>query len=148
LRTNGVRIRSSSRGRPTSDPEEILDNEDADTDATLASSTENNLENKTVNSSSARSFLKEGVISSLTQPNFEAMASLTFLDTIRQTLLILISCVACIAFGAPIKQNSDASLSPLGSSPHTVPTVHLQMAAGVVLLSIAAAVVFWKVKPE
>jgi len=185
-RTSGVRIRSSSRGRPTSDPEEILDNEDADTDATLASSTENNLENKTpansygkvtsggssgtsllqpsgqlatpassvgsldvdVNSSSVRSFLKEGVISSLTQPNFEAMASLTFLDTIRQTLLILISCVACIVFGAPIKQNSDASSSPLGSSPHTVPTVHFQTAAGVVLLSIAAAAVFWKVKPE
>jgi len=31
LRTSGVRIRSSSRGWPTSDPEEILDNKDADT---------------------------------------------------------------------------------------------------------------------
>ena len=191
-RASGVRIRSSSREWPTNksgeqDSEEVLDDEDADTDATLASSMEEDLENKTlansygevtpegtsgtsllqpsgqlatpassvdsldvdVNSSGARSLLKGGTISSLTHPNFEAMASLTFIDTIRQTLLILISCVACIVFGAPIiKQNSDASSSPIGSSPHTAPTVDLQTAAGVVLLSIAAAAVFWKVKPE
>ena len=188
----GVRTRSSSEERPTNksgeqDSEEVLDDEDADTDATLASSTEEDPENKTlansygevtpegtsgtsllqpsgqlatpassvgsldadVNSSGARNLLKGSTISSLTHPNFEAMASLTFIDTIRQTLLILISYVAYLVFGAPIKQNSDpSSSSPLGSSPHTVPTVHLQTAAGVVLLSIAAAAVFWKVKPE
>jgi len=51
-RASGVKIRSSSRERPTNkcgdqDSEEILDDEDADTDATLASSTEDDLESKT-----------------------------------------------------------------------------------------------------
>lgn len=83
---------------------------------------------------------KGGVIALSTRSNCEDMASLTFplFDTLRRALLIVISCVAHVVSGGQT------------SSGHSIaaPTINVQTAAGVVLLSIAAAAVFWKVKPE
>lgn len=151
--------------------------EDADTDATLASSIEDDLEGKIgshllgeeVTSSTmdgpvirhgnqlatpassvgslevdipllnANSKSKGGVISLLsTCSSSEVMASQTLLfDTIRRALLILVSCVTFITTCGTIEQTT---------SDRT--TINVQTAAGVVLLSIAAAAVLWKVKPE
>ena len=155
--------------------------DDADTDTTLASLGEDDLEGKAGSHSldepkpsategpASRSILhgaqlatpassvgslegdvtsqirsKGGVIALVsTRSNSEDMASLTLLfDTLRRALLILVSCVPFIATGDRIKQTSTTS-----SSNHP-PLINVQTAAGVVLLSIAAAAVFWKVKPE
>jgi len=85
---------------------------------------------------------------SSTHRDFEDMASFTFLffDSLRRALLIL---VPRITFGCVGEQNScGPDPSPLEGSPYVTPTVNVQTAVGVVLLSVAAAAVFWKVKPE
>ena len=157
--------------------------EDADTDTTLASLGEDDLEGKAGSHSlcearppatdgpASRSILhgaqlatpassvgslegdtsqtrSKGGVTTLvsTRSNSEDMASLTLLfDTLRRALLILVSCVPFITTGDPIEQTSTTSSS---THPFDAPSINVQTAVGVVLLSIAAAAVFWKVKPE
>lgn len=183
-RGNGRAASSSPLRHVKNEGEEHEDGaveEDADTDATLAESTEDDLEGKaglhplgeTIPSTTEEPTLiilhgnqlatpassvgsleaditslnakksKGGVIALLpTRSNSEDMASLTLLfATLRRALLILVSCVTYITPGFSLEQSSsNHSLAP--------PAISVQTAAGVVLLSIAAAAVFWKVKPE
>ena len=105
-----------------------------------------------VNPLNAKMRSKGGEMSmSSTHSNFEDMASLTFLffDSLRRALLILVYFVPRITFGSVDEQNAcGADSSPLEGSRYVAPTVNMQTAVGVVLLSVAAAAVFWKVKPE
>ncbi|CAA7269362.1 unnamed protein product [Cyclocybe aegerita] len=185
-KSSGSRGRSSSRGRASSGSRGDLErDEDADTDATLASSTEGDVEKSASRLSgtiaaAARALATPepsvyklsssiGSLDSSSQPqekgksvvttrsNTEDTASLKsiFERLWREVLMPLLSSLSallsCVGIdnaqnlsGLVSEERSTGTVAKHGSHPQ----INVQTAVGVVLLSVAAAAVFWKVKPE